>query len=75
MYLDLTTMKYRYTKLLAPRLHEPVPKCKAQIAMTHYNVITMKKTKVRTTDVTPMTCTFLCSASICTGFIYKKSIK
>ena len=24
--LDLTTMQYRYTKLLAPKLHKPVPK-------------------------------------------------
>ena len=30
MYLDLTTIQYCYTKLLAPRLHKPVPKWKIQ---------------------------------------------
>ena len=28
MFLDLTTIQYCYTKLLAPRLHKSVPKCK-----------------------------------------------
>ena len=28
MYLDLTTIQYRYTKLLAPKLNKPVAKCK-----------------------------------------------
>ena len=33
------------------------------------------KTKVRTTDVTPMTCPFLWTTNICTGLIYKKCNK
>ena len=45
IYLDLTTMQYRYTNLLVPRLQNPAPKCKAQIKVTNCNVITMKKLK------------------------------
>ena len=45
MHLDLTTIQYHYTKLLAPRLHKPVPKCKVQKTMANYNAITMKKLK------------------------------
>ena len=76
MYLDLTTIQYCYTKLLAPRLQKPVPKCKVKVQkiMTNYNVI-LWKTKMRTTDVTPMTCPFLWTTNTCIGLIYKKCNK
>ena len=47
MYLDLTTIQYRYTKLLANRLHKPVPKCKVQKAI---QTITSLIWKTRTED-------------------------
>ena len=34
-----TQSKLTYTKLLAPRLHKPVPECKVPKTVANYNVI------------------------------------
>ena len=80
MYLDLTTMQYRYTTLLATRLHKPVPKCKIQKKAKKQWQTTMSllwKTKVRSADITPMTYPypFLWTKNIFIGLIYKKCNK
>ena len=78
IYLDLTTIQYRYANLLVPRLQNPAPKCKAQIKVTNCNVITMKKLKWGLMILLQWLVLFCVQQTICllnTGLIYKKCNK